>query len=144
MISTLTAIIAIISLSTEKYSNAPIDHFINFKFLMGVLLLALFVLAFISHIILKRYYQVYISALLYATQVHYWAKMSGFWWFERVILDLRNRDISKNEFNKKDDYINKRTQSPKDSFFWYAVIIWIIGLVGLFGSSLIFLTKFLN
>ena len=132
LLAALTAIFSLASRATELSSE--LLRFVEIT--GGVILILLFVIACISHKILTRYYGVYVSALLQASQAHYWADIGGFWWFERIVRSLGNR---KNI--NKEDYIRERIWSKKDSNFWYVSLVWFLGILGLAGGIFILVCK---
>ena len=128
MLTFSTAITAIFSFAAKE-SDSNSDLLKSVEIMGGTLLILLFLTACISHIILKKYYQVYVSALLQATQVHYWAKVPGFGRYEQVIWQLagKYRNLGKTE------YINERTWT-RDSNLLYVIVVWTIGILGLVGG----------
>ena len=97
------------------------------------LLVLLFPIALLSYRIIRRYYEVYVSALLQSAQEHYWARVAGFWRVEKIIDGLRD----KTEMTKE-QYINQRTQKLKDTFVPYMVFIVDLGLMGLAAGIYLF------
>jgi hypothetical protein len=140
--SILTIMLALLAALTAIFSLASRATELDFELLQfveitgGVILILLFVIAGISHKILARYYGVYVSALLQASQAHYWGDIGGFWWFERIIRSLGNRE----GINKK-DYIKERIWSKKDSNFWYVSLVWFLGTLGLASGIFILVCK---
>ncbi len=129
MLTLLAALTAIFSLAEGVFGLSSAVLVRTAEVVGAGVLIAVFFVACISHCILGRYYEVYVSALLQATQTHYWAKVAGFWWFERVIEDLRKQpDIG------KEKYINWRTRSWKDSNRLYLYVVWLMGIAALLGS----------
>lgn len=134
MLTFITALFAIFSIVLrDTQSNDILIR--NIEILGGWILVVLFLIALISHFILLRYYDVYISALIQATQVHYWGKVSGFRWFERIIEDLKDKNIDKKK------YIDIRRRSLKDSYVYYMAIVWIIGILALLGVIILWVYK---
>lgn len=90
----------------------------------------------VSVLVITRYYNVYVSTLLFAAQLHYAAGLDGYHWFERIIDLLRCADQS---ITRK-EFIGRRTWSKSDSHYWYAVFLGVLSASCLAGSILIWLT----
>ena len=91
VLSLVTVVAAIFSVL--KATNHDVGRTIEVG--AGVLLLVACAIGFLFVFVVTRYYNVYVSALLYAAQIHFAAGMAGFRWFERILEDL-HREYAKN------------------------------------------------
>jgi len=104
---------------------------IHFFYIVVGLILALLppILGILSIQIILKYYQVYISALVFMVRVHIGAGLThAHPWIERTIqqaIDVSNKVESSKEFLKY------RAKSKKDTFFYYKWIIRIISFTSL-------------
>lgn len=107
----------------------------------GTLLLATLVVA-MSFYIVMRYHNFYVAMLIGAAEEHHAVENLSFYWFERVLTQLKqaheeNRQITKEQF------IYWRTFSNKDSHFWYSWMLFTLGIIsGAMGMTLLVLHPF--
>jgi len=75
-----------------------------------------------------RYYNVYVAALIFGSQVHFGLGLQGFYWFDRVAetVESMNRKGRDSRTGRR-EYIRRRTWSCKDSHFWYTLFLVVIG-----------------
>jgi len=102
----------------------------------GLLVMASLMGAFAAFVI-TRYYHVYVSALLFAAQLHCGAKIRGHHWLERLIelLQDQGNNISRQQF------ISRRTWSRGDSHFWYVAFIVLLSVLSLAAAVGIWVVK---
>jgi len=126
LFSLLTALFAVLGFSSKLESDLLSKHqIIN---LVAVFLITIFPIAIIAIGILKRYYEVYVSSLIFAVRLHLavdWHRVHP--WFDRTIEQARKwTSVASDE-----DFLNRRTNSPKDTFFCYACIIRLLSVLSL-------------
>lgn len=121
-ISMLTIVGAIFSIL--KGTDMSIDLRI-IEIGIGVFMLVACFISLLSVFVITRYYNVYVSALLYGAQVHFAAKMAGFHWFMRII-GLLHKDYMQKPDISRAKFISKRTWSGNDSHLWYVVLLSIL------------------
>lgn len=134
MLSMITFLAAALSIFSKLQSGYTV-FFVTIA--ASFILILQLPFALYSRSIWKRYYEVYIAALLQATQAHYMANVSGFWWFENtiksvVVLKSENPCLTKQQF------IMERTKSKRDSYYKYIRIAMSVGILGfIFGVAYI-------
>ena len=130
IISLLTVVGVVFSILRVTGVNLAMTRTVEIGAVM--LMMVAFFIGLVSLLVIARYYNVYISALLYGAQIHFAAGMSGFYWFERIIETLQKEHIKKQkkkqEINKK-KFIFIRTWSWKDSHLWYAAFLAILSFI---------------
>jgi len=107
----------------------------------GILLIVVGLIGFISAFVITQYYKVYVSALLYAAQIHYGVGMAGFHWFKRLMELLSKKSKKKREKNggeiSKAEFIRARALSCKDSNLWFVVFLILLGILSIIFGSII-------
>lgn len=91
----------------------------------------------LSAFVITRYYNVYVSALLFAAQLHCGAGIRSFHWLERLIhlLEDQANKISRQQF------ISQRTWSRDDSHFWYVVFIVALSVLSMGAAVVIWVVN---
>ncbi len=126
VISLLTVIGAIFSILKLMEISQPAMRMIEVG--TSILLLVAFMIGLLSLIVVTRYYKVYVSALLFAAQMHYEARISGFFWFEKLIELLKKKFLEEGSITKE-EFIASRTWSRRDTHFWYVIFITLLSIV---------------
>jgi hypothetical protein len=101
----------------------------------GIILIFVPIVGAISVFVIYRYYQVYVSALVFATKVHIAVGYKNIHpWLERIINQAKEWPEVKNSL----DFIKKRAKSLTDTFVLYSIIIVLLSAAGLiFGIILL-------
>jgi hypothetical protein len=128
MFSFLTALFAILGLSQKLGSDVfPLE---TIRVVVSVALITLFPLALLAILIILRYYEVYVSSLIFALRVHLGANMvSAHPWLVRT---LKQAKTWIEDIKCDGDFLRKRALSLKDTFFLYACVIILLGALSVF------------
>lgn len=90
------------------------------------ILIVILPVARISTHIIQKYYEVYVSALVFATRAHIAAGyQEGHPWLERTIKQAYDW---RQDVNNAFEFLQKRTTNPEDSFDYYRRIINILSI----------------
>lgn len=136
VVSIITVVGVVFSFVQSTQFDSP--EIVKFVESSGAALLVIAsVMGAFSAFVITRYYNVYVSALLFTAQLHCGAKMRGFHWLERLIEFLQDQgnDISRQQF------ISRRTWSRDDSHFWYVVLIVALSVLSLAAAVGIWVVK---
>lgn len=132
MFTLLTALIAVIGLSGKIGGQELPTEAI--RLLVGTFLIIVAPLGVCAVFILLRYYQVYVSALLFAVRVHWAAGLgSSHPWFVRTIIQTNKWSKVKCDVQ----FLRRRAISPSDTFFLYAMMILLLSLLSVFSGIII-------
>ena len=124
MFTLLTALIAVIGLSSKLDTQTIPAQ--TLRSLVGAFLVCVLPLGVFAVFILLRYYQVYVSALIFAVRVHWAAGLHcSHPWFVRTIeqANLWTRVTSDRQF------LRRRAISPSDTFALYALMIALLSIL---------------
>ncbi|UCD13185.1 MAG: hypothetical protein JSW60_06395 [Thermoplasmatales archaeon] len=122
MASIPTALLIIMRL----WPSAQSDQTMNL--IAGIILVFVPVVGFVSIVVILRYYEVYVSALVFATRAHNALGYSqAHPWMERTIKQAQDWSSVDNSHS----FLRKRAKSLKDSFALYTIIISLLSLASL-------------
>ncbi len=109
------------------------------------LLMMTALICLISLRVITRYYELYVSALLYASNLYKATGMEGPYWLERMIVTSTRilKAIGVNIANPsghklQHSIISRRTWSILDSHFWYSLFFFTIMIICVSSSILIY------
>lgn len=125
MFAVLTAMFAILGLILKGDVSSFDPHII--RIFGGSVLLLLFPLGIISTFIISRYYELYVAALIYATELHESVGLDSHAWFQEIE-EYRSKlgdDVSPHRLLKK------RAHGWRHTWFPYTLLIWAIAMPGL-------------
>ena len=131
MFTVLTAVFAILGFIIKGEMPIIIDRTVV-ALLGGAVLLLLFFLGNISTVIISRYYRLYVSALIYAADLHESIGVGSHRWFKDLATE-RSRSESPTHF------VKKRAYGWPHSWLLYAILIWVLSNVSLVGGVLVIL-----
>jgi len=100
----------------------------EFYLVAGIILIIVLPIGFISIRIIQRYYEVYVSALVFTTRLHIardYAKLHP--WLDRTIEQAKC-------VNNNTEFLRMRAKSGKDTFALYRWIIMILSIASGFGG----------
>lgn len=123
VISLMTVVGVMFSISEVTKGNSDVIRMVEVG--AGILTLVACVISLLSSFVITRYYNVYVSALLYGAQIHFAAGMAGAHWFKRTI-DLLHKKYKKKPDISRANFISNRTWSWNDSHFWYVAFLFIL------------------
>ena len=131
MFTVLTAIFAILGFIIKGELPPGFDPTIV-ALLGGSILVLMFFLGNISTIIISRYYRLYVSALIFAADLHESMGLPSHRWF----LDLTEERSSPDSPGR---FVNNRAYGWPHSWRLYAILIWVLSNASLIGGALIIL-----
>jgi hypothetical protein len=95
----------------------------EFRWFAAIFLIAAPVVAYFAQQVIARYYEVYVSALIFAVRVHLRSPIKAHYpWFERTI----NQAAEWKHVKNAQQFLAERRRSKKDTFFLYGCIIWAV------------------
>lgn len=100
---------------------------------VAILLIAVLPFGVIAQKILRRYYEVYVSALVFAVRIHMAVELHlAHSWFIRTIEKAHAATSDM-------DFLMKRSKSIADTFFLYSLVLWFFSVVSvILGVLLLF------
>lgn len=134
MFTLLTALFAIVGLIGKL--EQQVISLEGIRTMVGIFLCVVFLLGLVAIVIIRRYYEVYVSALVFAVRVHMAAEvMSCHPWFMRTVEQAKKWQ---SKVDSDHAFLRWRSLSPHDSFCLYAVVIGILSLLSLiYGVSIV-------
>jgi hypothetical protein len=131
MFTVLTAVFAILGFII-KVEDPPVLDPAAVALLGGSILILMFFLGNISTIIISRYYRLYVSALVYAADLHEQMGLGSHVWFQ----DLTTK---RSRSESLPDFVNKRAYGWPHSWILYAILIWALSNASLICGALVLL-----
>lgn len=138
LITIITAVFAILAFALkENIAKSNPDILPILSQMGGSILFIVFIISLISIAVIWRYYRLYVAALIFSSKQHIKAKMPEHIWFievEKLEKEISSKypKLSEEQVLKK--LVNNRAITFPHSFILYAVILLIIGLVGLYSG----------
>lgn len=135
MFSFLTALFAILGLSEKLVAKVLPSETI--KVVVGAALIIMpLPFALLTILIILRYYEVYVSSLIFALRVHLAAGVEASHpWFVRTIEQAQRWQV---KVKGDTAFLRRRALSPKDTFFLYACLIAFFAILTLFCGLTVF------
>ena len=138
MISVPAIVFGVVSLMPAMRPNLP-----AIALIAGLVLIAVSFVSLYSIRIIHKYYQVYVSALVFATIVHIKADYKrAHPWFIRTVQQAKKAQAI--GVNNIVDFMEYRTKSSEDSYHYYKTVIYILSTVILLSGILLAFFYFIS
>ena len=134
MFAIVTGLVAILGL-TSRFGGG-LDSAREITMIVSIMMMCMPVVGFLSIIILYRYYQVYLSALIFCVRVHCYAEIPySHPWLVRTLNQAKDWTSVKTEAG----FLKKRAFSITDTFALYSSVVAVVSsLSALCGFLLMF------